>query len=51
MVSFTAGPLVVRAVVLHLCWTGALTVDLTRPLEDASLVQATVASSGAGARQ
>ncbi|MGV9386363.1 hypothetical protein ACWDRB_61905 [Nonomuraea sp. NPDC003707] len=51
LIGFTAEPLVARAVVLPLCWTGELTVDLTRLLEDTSLVQATAVSRGAGARQ
>lgn len=38
LVSFTAEPLVARAVVLHLCWTGELAVDLSGPLEDTTIV-------------
>ncbi|TMR88172.1 TnsA-like heteromeric transposase endonuclease subunit [Nonomuraea basaltis] len=51
LVSFTAEPLVARAVVLHLCWTGELAADLSRPLEDTTLVWAASKSSDAGARR
>ena len=50
LVSFTAEPLLARAVVLHLCWTGELAADLTHPLEDTSLVRAAV-NSDAEARR
>jgi hypothetical protein len=50
LVSFAAEPLVARAVVLHLCWTGELAADLTRPLEDTTMVWAASVNSDAGAR-
>ncbi|WP_424532584.1 TnsA-like heteromeric transposase endonuclease subunit [Sphaerisporangium viridialbum] len=50
LVSFAAEPLVARAVVLHLCWTGELAANLTRPLEDTTRVWAASANSDAGAR-
>ncbi|MCP2356780.1 hypothetical protein HD597_003800 [Nonomuraea thailandensis] len=49
LVSFTAEPLVARAVVLHLCWTGELSADLSRPLEDTTMVWAAPLAGDAGA--
>jgi len=40
LIGFVGDDDVARAVALHLCWTRELSVDLARPLEDSSLVQA-----------